>query len=83
MEFHHFRGSTSRLHQIQSRRCFAYKVYQLQYTAKPIHVHTWQTYKSSRDKSNAQKDAVQFIKQKLDSAKWFIEAIKQRQETLQ
>ncbi len=41
-----------------------------------------QTYKESRDKSNAQKDAVQFIKQKLDSAKWFIDAIKQRQETL-
>ena len=41
-----------------------------------------QTYKNSRDKSNAQKDAVQFIKQKLDSAKWFIDAIKQRQETL-
>ena len=41
-----------------------------------------QTYKSSSDKSNAQKDAVQFIKQKLDSAKWFIDAIKQRQETL-
>ncbi|MFY0482702.1 RNA polymerase factor sigma-54 [Flavobacterium sp. PLA-1-15] len=41
-----------------------------------------QTYKDSRDKSNAQKDAVQFIKQKLDSAKWFIDAIKQRQETL-
>ena len=41
-----------------------------------------QTYKSSRDKSNAQKDAVQFIKQKLDSAKWFIDAIRQRQETL-
>ena len=41
-----------------------------------------QTYKSSRDKSNAQKDAIQFIKQKLDSAKWFIDAIKQRQETL-
>jgi RNA polymerase sigma-54 factor len=40
------------------------------------------TYKSSHDKSHAQKDAVQFIKQKLDSAKWFIEAIKQRQETL-
>ena len=40
------------------------------------------TYKDSRDKSNAQKDAVQFIKQKLDSAKWFIDAIKQRQETL-
>jgi RNA polymerase sigma-54 factor len=41
-----------------------------------------QTYKESRDKSSAQRDAVQFIKQKLDSAKWFIDAIKQRQETL-
>ncbi|MFA7445047.1 MAG: RNA polymerase factor sigma-54 [Flavobacteriaceae bacterium] len=41
-----------------------------------------QTYKDSREKSSAQKDAVQFIKQKLDSAKWFIDAIKQRQETL-
>ena len=41
-----------------------------------------QTYKDSRDKSRDQKDAVQFIKQKLDSAKWFIDAIKQRQETL-
>lgn len=41
-----------------------------------------QTYKDSREKSGAQKDAVQFIKQKLDSAKWFIDAIKQRQETL-
>ena len=40
------------------------------------------TYKDSKDKSTAQKDAVQFIKQKLDSAKWFIDAIKQRQETL-
>ena len=40
------------------------------------------TYKDSKDKSNDQKDAVQFIKQKLDSAKWFIDAIKQRQETL-
>jgi RNA polymerase sigma-54 factor len=40
------------------------------------------TYKDSKDKSNAQRDAVQFIKQKLDSAKWFIDAIKQRQETL-
>lgn len=40
------------------------------------------TYKDSRDKSGAQKEAVQFIKQKLDSAKWFIDAIKQRQETL-
>ena len=29
-----------------------------------------------------QKDAVMFVKQKLDSAKWFIDAIKQRQNTL-
>lgn len=41
-----------------------------------------QTYKDSRDKSQQQKDAVQFIKSKLDSAKWFIDAIRQRQETL-
>ncbi len=39
-------------------------------------------YKDSAEKSQAQKDAVQFIKQKLDSAKWFIDAIKQRQQTL-
>jgi RNA polymerase sigma-54 factor len=29
------------------------------------------------------KEAVAFVKQKLDSAKWFVEAIKQRQNTLQ
>ena len=29
------------------------------------------------------RDAVQFVKQKLDSAQWFIDAIKQRQDTLQ
>ncbi len=29
-----------------------------------------------------QKEAVLFIKQKIDSAKWFIDAVKQRQETL-
>ena len=39
-------------------------------------------YAASKDKSKSQKDAVQFIKQKLDSAKWFIDAIKQRQQTL-
>ncbi|HIB38008.1 RNA polymerase factor sigma-54 [Mesonia sp.] len=39
-------------------------------------------YKESKNKTKEQKDAVMFIKQKLDSAKWFIEAIKQRQETL-
>ncbi|MAP81831.1 MAG: RNA polymerase sigma-54 factor [Aequorivita sp.] len=39
-------------------------------------------YKETKDKSKAQKDAVMFIKQKLDAAKWFIDAIKQRQQTL-
>jgi RNA polymerase sigma-54 factor len=39
-------------------------------------------YKDSKEKSKSQKDAIQFIKQKLDAAKWFIEAIKQRQQTL-
>ena len=39
-------------------------------------------YKDSKEKSKSQKEAVQFIKQKLDSAKWFIDAIKQRQQTL-
>ena len=39
-------------------------------------------YKSAKDKSKTQKDAVMFIKQKLDAAKWFIDAIKQRQQTL-
>jgi RNA polymerase sigma-54 factor len=39
-------------------------------------------YVASKDKSKSQKAAVQFIKQKLDAAKWFIDAIKQRQQTL-
>jgi len=39
-------------------------------------------YSESKEKSKSQKDAVIFIKQKLDAAKWFIDAIKQRQQTL-
>ena len=39
-------------------------------------------YSDSKQKSKSQKDAVMFIKQKLDAAKWFIDAIKQRQQTL-
>jgi RNA polymerase sigma-54 factor len=39
-------------------------------------------YKETKKKSKGQKDAVLFIKQKLDAAKWFIDAIKQRQQTL-
>jgi len=38
--------------------------------------------KNKKNKSKDQKQAVTFIKQKLDSAKWFIDAIKQRQNTL-
>ena len=39
-------------------------------------------YKLEKNKTKSQKQAVQFIKQKLDSAKWFIDAVKQRQQTL-
>ncbi|RIV73740.1 RNA polymerase factor sigma-54 [Flagellimonas aequoris] len=39
-------------------------------------------YKNSKEKSKSQKDTVLFIKQKLDAAKWFIDAIRQRQQTL-
>ena len=39
-------------------------------------------YQEATVKSKSQKDAVFFIKQKLDSAKWFIDAIRQRQQTL-
>lgn len=40
------------------------------------------TYKKSENKNKEQKKAVLFVKQKLDAAKWFIEAIQQRQNTL-
>ncbi len=39
-------------------------------------------YDESNKKDKEQKEAVMFIKQKIDSAKWFIDAIKQRQHTL-
>lgn len=39
-------------------------------------------YERSQKKDKRQREAVLFIKQKLDSAKWFIDAIKQRQHTL-
>ena len=40
-------------------------------------------YKEASKKSKSQRDAVQFIKQKLDAAQWFIDAIQQRRQTLQ
>ncbi len=39
-------------------------------------------YDKTSAKDKKLKEAVQFVKQKLDSAKWFIDAIKQRQQTL-
>ncbi|MDA8714469.1 RNA polymerase factor sigma-54 [Flavobacteriales bacterium] len=40
-----------------------------------------ETYASSQ-KTKKDKEAIMFVKQKIDSAKWFIDAIKQRQQTL-
>lgn len=39
-------------------------------------------YEKGSKKDKRQKEAVLFIKQKIDAAKWFIDAIKQRQQTL-
>ncbi len=48
----------------------------------PAYTEMIQAY--SRDKGNKKdmKDALLFVKQKIDSAKWFIDAIRQRQNTL-
>ena len=44
----------------------------------------FQDYTANKANQTAERrDAVQFVKQKLDSAQWFIDAIKQRNETLQ
>lgn len=37
---------------------------------------------SKQENSRSNKEAITFVKQKIDSAKWFIDAIKQRQDTL-
>ena len=39
-------------------------------------------YKNDPNKTKSQNQTIQFLKQKLDSAKWFIEAIEQRYQTL-
>ena len=44
--------------------------------------HMLRTYSEGAKTSKADKEAVMFVKQKLDGAKWFIDAIKQRQNTL-
>ncbi len=46
------------------------------------YTHMLEGYKNARNRSKSQKETVMFIKQKLDAAKWFIDAIKQRQQTL-
>ena len=40
------------------------------------------TYQLQRNRTKQDKEAILFVKQKLDAAKWFIDAIKQRQNTL-
>ncbi|MCY4779048.1 RNA polymerase factor sigma-54 [Sphingobacterium sp. UT-1RO-CII-1] len=42
----------------------------------------FQHYEKAEKNDKKMKEAVQFVKQKLDAAKWFIDAIKQRQQTL-
>ncbi|MFI5135728.1 MAG: RNA polymerase factor sigma-54 [Chitinophagales bacterium] len=39
-------------------------------------------FQNGQKRDKAQKEAVMFIKQKIDGAKWFIDAIRQRQQTL-
>lgn len=39
-------------------------------------------YAASSKKDKKQREALMFVKQKIDSAKWFIDAIRQRQQTL-
>jgi len=46
------------------------------------YMETLKGYDSTNKPSKNLKETVQFIKQKLDGAKWFIESIKQRQNTL-
>ena len=48
------------------------------------YAHMLEDYTGNKANQTGQmRDAVQFVKQKLDAAQWFIDAIKQRQETLQ
>ena len=48
----------------------------------PSYKEMLEGYKNEPNKKKSQNDAIQFIKQKLDSAKWFIDAIAQREQTL-
>jgi RNA polymerase sigma-54 factor len=46
------------------------------------YIEMLQSYSKGKDQKKDMKDAVLFVKQKIDSAKWFIDAIRQRQNTL-
>lgn len=48
----------------------------------PSYQEMFKAYEQSQKKDKKMKEAVSFVKQKLDAAKWFIEAIQQRQNTL-
>ncbi|HOB85050.1 MAG TPA: RNA polymerase factor sigma-54 [Bacteroidales bacterium] len=48
----------------------------------PAYSEMLQAYSRDKENKKEMKDALLFVKQKIDSAKWFIDAIKQRQNTL-
>ncbi|GAB2795417.1 MULTISPECIES: RNA polymerase factor sigma-54 [Hymenobacter] len=48
----------------------------------PAYTEMFRAYDKASKKDKKMKEAVTFVKQKLDSAKWFIDAIRQRQNTL-
>ena len=46
------------------------------------YIEMMRAYNKGKKKDKKEKEAILFIKQKIDSAKWFIDAIKQRQQTM-
>jgi RNA polymerase sigma-54 factor len=46
------------------------------------YIETLKAYENSPHKEKQLRDAVQYIKQKVDGARWFIDSVKQRQNTL-
>ncbi len=48
----------------------------------PVYREMMDTYASGAKTSKEQKEALSFVKQKVDAAKWFVDAIRQRQLTL-
>ena len=48
----------------------------------PAYKEMMETYSSGAKTSKEQKEALSFVKQKVDAAKWFVDAIRQRQMTL-